>query len=208
MQKKTVFVDMDGVLCDFWANVQAFLSSDTLTKEEREYYTENPDMIRGAFRNPLPIDYAIDAITKLHNSGMYELVVATTAPWDAPESATDKMFWIQKYFPKIFHKNMIITHRKDLLMGDYLIDDRTANGAGEFKGKLIQFGQPEFPDWNSVVQYLIHNQPTDGFDYTEEDENRMNIIGQNGNDGLHYSPGIAFLESLEDENTNETPWQI
>ena len=35
---------------------------------------------------------------------------------------------------------MIITHRKDLLIGDYLIDDRLANGAKDFKGKLLRFG--------------------------------------------------------------------
>ena len=28
---------------------------------------------------------------------------------------------------------MFVTHRKDLLMGDYLIDDRLKNGAGDFK---------------------------------------------------------------------------
>ena len=35
---------------------------------------------------------------------------------------------------------MFITHRKDLLIGDYLIDDRLANGAKDFKGKLLRLG--------------------------------------------------------------------
>ena len=35
---------------------------------------------------------------------------------------------------------MFITHRKDMLIGDYLIDDRLANGAGNFKGELLRFG--------------------------------------------------------------------
>jgi hypothetical protein len=39
-------------------------------------------------------------------------------------------------------------------MGDYLIDDRTKNGAGEFSGELIQFGGKDFPDWKSVLNYL------------------------------------------------------
>ena len=39
-------------------------------------------------------------------------------------------------------------------MGDYLIDDRTKNGAGEFSGELIQFGTNKFPDWNTVLKYL------------------------------------------------------
>ena len=35
---------------------------------------------------------------------------------------------------------MYTTHRKDLLIGDYLIEDRLANGAKDFKGELINFG--------------------------------------------------------------------
>lgn len=49
---------------------------------------------------------------------------------------------------------MIITHRKDLVMGDYLIDDRGKNGTSEFSGEWIQFGSEQFPDWESVVKHL------------------------------------------------------
>jgi 5'(3')-deoxyribonucleotidase len=38
-------------------------------------------------------------------------------------SASDKRFWIEDHFGNLFHKKMFVTHRKDLLMGDYLIDD-------------------------------------------------------------------------------------
>ena len=38
--------------------------------------------------------------------------------------------------------------------GDYLIDDRTKNGADRFRGEHIHFGQPPFPDWPAVVAYL------------------------------------------------------
>jgi hypothetical protein len=57
---------------------------------------------------------------------------------------------------------MFITHRKDLLMGDYLIDDRTKNGAGEFRGELLQFGTNwetntlnPYPTWESILEYLL-----------------------------------------------------
>ena len=39
-------------------------------------------------------------------------------------------------------------------MGDYLIDDRTKNGAGEFSGELIQFGDDAFPNWEAILNYL------------------------------------------------------
>jgi 5'(3')-deoxyribonucleotidase len=50
---------------------------------------------------------------------------------------------------------LILSHHKNLNHGDYLIDDRTKNGAGEFKGELIQFGADKFPDWKSVCSYLL-----------------------------------------------------
>jgi hypothetical protein len=36
------------------------------------------------------------------------------------------------------------------------------------------------------VWYPIPEEDHNSIDITDEDENRMNIIGQNGNDGLHY----------------------
>ena len=39
-------------------------------------------------------------------------------------------------------------------MGDYLVDDSTRNGAGEFSGEHIHFGTDKFPDWKSVLDYL------------------------------------------------------
>ena len=52
------------------------------------------------------------------------------------------------------YKRLILTHNKQLNIGDYLIDDRTKNGAGEFTGEHIHFGTEKFPDWKSVLDYL------------------------------------------------------
>jgi 5'(3')-deoxyribonucleotidase len=66
---------------------------------------------------------------------------------------------VQKYFgddkDSVFYKRLIISHRKDLNRGDFLVDDRTKNGAGEFEGELIQFGSERFPNWKAVVPYLL-----------------------------------------------------
>ncbi|MBR6979312.1 MAG: hypothetical protein IKH88_05705 [Prevotella sp.] len=43
----------------------------------------------------------------------------------------------------------------DLFIGDYLIDDRSGHGASEFPGVWIQFGSAQFPDWESVLKYLM-----------------------------------------------------
>ena len=50
----------------------------------------------------------------------------TSAPWGNPQSLTDKRFWLEDYL-EFIHKKLFTTHRKDLLIGDYLIDDRLKN---------------------------------------------------------------------------------
>ena len=85
----------------------------------------------------------------------YDVFILTTSPWNNPTAASDKVEWVKKYLDDVFHKRLIITHRKDLLIGDYLIDDRAKNGASEFKGEWIKFGSQEFPDWESVLKYLL-----------------------------------------------------
>ena len=52
------------------------------------------------------------------------------------------------YFP--------VSHNKHLAQGHFLIDARTANGAGNFPGKHIYFGPKgkDFPDWKAVLNYM------------------------------------------------------
>ena len=158
-QKKVIYIDMDGVLVDL---EKAFNKFFELHPQLKERYKNNPDHIQGIFRNPPPINGAIEAVKKLQESGKYELFIATSAPWGNPMSASDKRFWIEDYFGNLFHKKMFVTHRKDLLMGDYLIDDRTKNGAGEFKGEHLHFGWSweneewnKYPTWESILEYLL-----------------------------------------------------
>ena len=158
--KKIVYIDMDGVLVDFGKAIDDWFISHPHLKER---YKDNPDHIQGLFRIAPPMEGAIEAVKKLHESGKYELFIATSAPWGNPMSLSDKRFWIEDYFGEIFHKRLFTTHRKDLLMGDYLIDDRLKNGAGEFDGELLRFGfdwendnKPNvYPTWDSILKKLL-----------------------------------------------------
>ena len=160
IKKKIVYIDMDGVIVDFGKAIKDWFEKHPHLEER---YKTHPDHIQGLFRIAPPIKGAVEAIKKLHNSGKYELFIATSAPWGNPQSLTDKRFWLEDYFDNIFHKRLFTTHRKDLLMGDYLIDDRLKNGAGDFKGKLLRFGYDwennnspnEYPDWDSILDYLL-----------------------------------------------------
>ena len=138
---------MDGVIVDFMQSVK--------NHPEFEKYKNEIDALPDVFLNALPMEHAIDSVGKLLDCGKYEVYIASTAPWGNIDSLSHKRIWIEKYFGDRLKKRLILTHRKDFLIGDYLIDDRTKNGAGEFKGELIHFGADKFPDWDSVLQYLL-----------------------------------------------------
>ena len=126
MDKKIVYVDMDGVLVDY-----------------------NPDL---AFIDMKPKEGAIEAFKNL--SKIYDAYILSTAPWSNPQAWKDKVMWVQKYLGDVAKKKLILSHHKNLNIGSFLIDDRANHGADEFGGKWIIFGASTFPNWDSVVDYL------------------------------------------------------
>lgn len=152
---KRLFFDMDNVLVDFQSGL------DKVSEEvKQQFRAKNPeekdrlDEIPGLFGLMEPMPGAIVAVHKL--AEVYDVFILSTAPWNNPSAWSDKVKWITKYLDDVFHKRMIITHRKDLVEGDYLIDDRGKNGTSEFKGEWIEFGSEKFPDWKTVVNYLLN----------------------------------------------------
>jgi RNA:NAD 2'-phosphotransferase (TPT1/KptA family)/5'(3')-deoxyribonucleotidase len=145
-RKKRVFVDMDNVLVDFESGLAQ------VSEEVKQEYEGRLDEIPGLFGLMKPMPGAIDAMHELQKR--YDLFILSTAPWKNPSAWSDKVKWVTQYLDDVFHKRMVITHRKDLCQGDYLIDDRGKNGTSEFAGEWIEFGSEKFPDWNSVLRYL------------------------------------------------------
>ena len=159
MEKKILYIDMDGVLVNFNQTVLDWYERFPHLKERYKLF---PDHIHGIFRDAKPIDGSINSVHELVKSGKYEIFIASAAPWGNPESSTDKRYWIEREFPHIFHKRIILTHRKDLLIGDYLIDDSLGNGAKDFKGTLLRFGVDyktglinEYPTWDDILNKLL-----------------------------------------------------
>ena len=141
---------MDGVLVDFESGIES------LTKDELALYENKLDEVPGIFSRMKPINGALEAFEKLN--AHFEVYILSTAPWENPTALNDKLAWIKKYIGDTAKKRVIFSHNKHLNMGDYLIDDRTANGAGNFKGKHIHFNTTEFPNWDFVLEYLIQNK--------------------------------------------------
>ena len=141
---------MDNVLVDFPSGIAQ------LSEETRKEYEGRLDEVPGIFSLMAPFPGAVEAVKIL--SQYFDIYILTTAPWKNISAWSDKAAWVHKYFgtekDSPFYKRLIITHHKNLNKGDFLIDDRTNNGAGEFGGELILFGSEVFPDWETVIKYL------------------------------------------------------
>ena len=146
MKKKILYVDMDNVLVDFKSAL------DIQPQEILDKYAGNEDEIPHFFGKMKPMEGAIESFTQL--SEIYDIYILSTAPWENPTAWYDKLEWVKKYLGKPAYKRLIISHHKNLNKGDFLIDDRDKNGAGEFEG-LIHFGSDKFPNWKVVLEYLI-----------------------------------------------------
>lgn len=144
--KKILYIDMDNVLVDFGSGIRRL--SDELVEE----YQDRLDEVPGIFSLMDPVAGAIEAIEEL--AERFDTYVLSTSPWENPSAWSDKLEWVKKYLGDAGYKRLILTHHKNLNIGDYLVDDRTKNGADRFPGEHILFGSEQFPDWSSVVRYL------------------------------------------------------
>ena len=146
--KKILYIDMDGVLADFMGAFNA------LDMDMQQKYLNHKDEVPGMFSEMFPVKGAVDSFEKL--SEKYDTYILSSAPWNNPSAWTDKLEWVKKYLGENAKKRLILSHHKNLNIGDYLIDDRPNNGAKEFKGEWLYFGENgKYPDWQSVLDYLI-----------------------------------------------------
>ena len=146
---KILYIDMDNVLVDFPTGI------DRVSEELRARYDGDLDEVPGIFALMDPMTGAVDAFQRL--SKVYDTYILSTAPWENPSAWSDKLQWVKKYLGPSAHKRLILSHHKNLNNGDFLVDDRTKNGAAQFTGEHIHFGTEAFPDWEAVCEYLLSN---------------------------------------------------
>ena len=96
--------------------------------------------------------YCGEALRQLNQD--FDVFIATTPPWSRPEVWGYKRDWIVKHFPWLKRK-MFLTHRKDLLIGDMLIDDSRWRGQPDFKGHWFWFNKDwDNRNWNACLEYI------------------------------------------------------
>ena len=139
MKKKTIFIDMDGVIANF---AKAAEEGGWKHRPDKHVNYGELEVMPGAE----------EALRKLNQD--FDIFIASTPPWDRPDMWGAKREWIAKHFPYLKRK-LILTHRKDLLIGDILVDDSRWRGQPDFKGAWLWFGTNQrCLDWPSTLELI------------------------------------------------------
>lgn len=149
-QKTIIYVDLDDTLCDYKG---AF----DLVKESSPEI-DFPQSESGFYANLLPLPDAINAFKWLCKQEQLEVYILTAPSIYNPLCYSEKRLWVEQHFGFEHVHRLIISYHKNLLIGDYLIDDK-GEGRGQefFGGELLQFGTSCLRDWRDIKRFLTKN---------------------------------------------------
>ncbi|MNG82666.1 putative 5'(3')-deoxyribonucleotidase [compost metagenome] len=149
MIKKTISIDMDGVLADIQRHYLSHYfeetgirinENDIVGLKEADCLPDQTAVLRylhtpGFFRS-IPVAQDVqDVVKELQN--YYEIFVVSAA-MEFPNSLLEKREWLQEYFPFISWKNIVFCGNKGIIDTDFLIDDHLKN-LDSFSGKGLMF---------------------------------------------------------------------
>lgn len=144
---RVIYIDMDGVLCDF----EGAVKRDKKANPDIAY----PQSVEGFYRGLKPINGALEAMETLLNSEFFDAYILTAPSLYNPLSYTEKRLWVEDHLGFEWVKRLIISPDKSLLTGDILIDDHIqGRGQDKFRGQLIHFGSSEFPNWHNIMNFV------------------------------------------------------
>lgn len=151
-EKEIIYIDMDGVLCDYDKAFADAIKSKPFNKIPQSEY--------GFFENLEPFSGAIDSVLRLQE--LFDVYILTSPSVKNPLCYTEKRNWIENHLGIGMLNKFIISPNKGLNKGKYLIDDNTEGKKQElFEGELIHFSSDKFPNWKAVISYLENKKSGD-----------------------------------------------
>ena len=145
-QPLRIYIDMDGVLADFKSAADELKKKLPMNSDNLKF-----DEILD-FSTFKPMKDAIESVYKIIDMG-HDVFIASTPPWNNPDAWGQKRNWIEEHLPELERK-IILTHRKDLLIGDILIDDSDYRGQKDFQGTWLHFEPSEGAGWPYMVNKI------------------------------------------------------
>jgi 5'-nucleotidase len=164
-----IIIDMDEVIADpmgdmiRWYNEQYGAEPDKnkmigswVKGFPEEHHAIIMERLRspGFFRHLPVIGDSVDVLRRLNER--YEVFIVSAA-MEFPNSLKDKYDWLMEHFPFFTWKQIALTGSKDLVFGDFMIDDHVKN-LQNFKGKpylytaahnLTDTGYDRIDNWKS-----------------------------------------------------------
>lgn len=167
-----LLIDMDDVMADTGQKIitmvndtfgttytKEILASDLIAKEEyqEKYLTQRHRLWdKGFFRDiPLMPD-AQEVIGELYKK--YEIFIVSAAT-EFPNSMSEKLEWLEDYFPYIGWSHTVFCGHKWMIKADYIIDDHEKNLIN-FSGKGLLFDAPH-------NQHIVDFQRVDSWKHIE-----------------------------------------
>lgn len=151
MNKKSIAIDMDGVIADTASQYRRWYQNETgieLSSEAFDGLPEDECLPGGAvrrylnqphfFRDIPPMPGAQDALRQLMQD--FDLYIVSAA-MEFPRSLPEKREWLQEHVPFISWRNLVFCGNKGIIDTDYMLDDHVKN-LDRFKGKTFLFSAP------------------------------------------------------------------
>lgn len=132
MEKKIVYIDLDGVTADFCGALDRFVEAGTKVPERNE---------KGFYRSLKVMEGAKEAIQTLLENENLDVYFASKPSTESLYCENEKKAWVLEHFPELV-KKLILTPNKNLLLGHYLIDDHPEKWK-DFGGQVIEFNSLE-----------------------------------------------------------------
>ena len=147
--KKTILVDMDGVLADVYSRFfvlheqesnQLLTIDDIAGKLEEEAFSNQRKWVSepGFFRSLPVMSGSVEGLRNL--SRKYDIIVVSLAT-EFPNSLTDKILWLKDHYPFITFRQIVFCGNKSIIRADIMIDDHPKN-LDHFEGETLIFTQP------------------------------------------------------------------